>query len=133
MANAPRDSNLVPALLLTNGTAAVPAICDTAGRIIISTGTAAAGTNKTVGVGVAAVEILAANPARRGVIVVNNTAVDCYVGFVAGLVSGAAAALTGGSLLGAGGSMSLSYQDGYLGPIYAITDAGNTVVAVLEW
>ncbi len=92
-------------------------------------------TQKTVTVDTTAngIEILAANADRKGFIITNNGATDCYLGDTT-LTSGAAPAANGGIICKAGGgAVSGSQMDGYTGAIHGITEAGSTVVGVWEW
>jgi hypothetical protein len=133
MANAPRDGNSVPALLLSCAGVAVPAAGDITGRASVSLGSASGATQKSVSVGTSASLIVAANSARNGLILANNGAVDCYVGGTPGVTPGHTASVTGGLLMKAGGTLSLSIVDGYTGPVYGVTAADTTVVAGMEW
>lgn len=137
MANAPRDENQVPAILVTHGTTAVPASGDATGKLNVSVASygtpVATGTNKTVKVTNSATLVQAANANRRGLLVVNNGATDCYVGFAATMVEGSSTAATGGALVSSKGSLTFNMSDGYTGPVYGITAAGDTILAALEW
>lgn len=134
MANAPRDGNNVPALLITSNGTAVPAAGDALGRLLVaSSAPVNVGGQSTVEIGIVASKVADANPARLGILLVNNGAADCYIGMSADVVSGSVAAAKGGALLKPGGAFSLSTGDGYTGELHAITAAGTTILAVMEW
>ena len=90
-------------------------------------------TQKTVAVDNTRDKILDSFAERKGFIITNNGGTNCYIGNE-NVVEGSAAAANGGLLLTAnGGSLTMSQVDGYTGEIHAVTAAGSTVVAVLEW
>ena len=87
----------------------------------------------TISVTTSATVLLASNANRKGFILVNNGAVNVFLGN-ASVVSGATAQAAGGILLAAnGGSISGDFLGGYSGAISGITAASTSVVGVWEW
>lgn len=90
--------------------------------------------SKTVTVDNTADQLIGANSARHGLLLVNNGGTDCYVGFDNTVTAGNVASATGGILLRAnGGSIAFDKMANWTGAVFAITAAGNTVVGVIEW
>lgn len=89
---------------------------------------------EVISVGNTATEILAANSARKGFVIVNNSGVPIYVGGDNSITKGTTAGANKGALLTTNGSSFGSGQaEGYVGAVYGITDTGSALVAALEW
>ena len=88
---------------------------------------------KTVAVDTTAtgIELLAANTARKLLLLVNNGSTDIYVGF-GSVTSGAAASTTGGFLLKSGGGSIILDGPMVTSQIKAITTSSSSVVFVAE-
>lgn len=77
------------------------------------------------------IELLAANTARKLLLLVNNGSTDVYVGF-GSVTSGAAASTTGGFLLKAGGGSIILDGPMVTSQIKAITASSSSIVFVAE-